>query len=226
MSWPTPQEYNEAIQTPAASFIDDTLKTGQVLVNALGLPRSATGTFASVYKVSSAGSDWAVRCFLNHRHEQKERYMRISEFVAVDDLEFTVPFHYLEQGIRVKGSWFPIVKMNWVHGDTLDVYLHRNYKNTSSVQMLRDQFARLSNDLDQAGIAHGDLQHGNIIVTPQGLRLVDYDALYVPTLKGFRSLGTSIKTALHRSEANGEKMERSGARKNGKQLWNSDVRGS
>ena len=33
-------------------------------------------------------------------------------------------------------------------------------------------------------MAHGDLQHGNIIVTSGGPRLVDYDGIYLPELKG------------------------------------------
>jgi serine/threonine protein kinase len=33
-------------------------------------------------------------------------------------------------------------------------------------------------------ISHGDLQHGNILVTPQGeVRLVDYDSIFIPELK-------------------------------------------
>ncbi len=188
MSWPTPQEYNEAIQTPLACFSDDALKFGSVSLNALGLPRASTGAFASVYKVTGHGSNWAVRCFLNHRHEQKERYTKISDFVVVDDLECTVPFHYLDRGIKVKGTWYPILKMDWVEGDTLDIYIRDNFKNSQLMRSLRDQFRKLAAELERAGIAHGDLQHGNIIVTKQGLRLVDYDALYVPALLGMKSL--------------------------------------
>ena len=37
-------------------------------------------------------------------------------------------------------------------------------------------------------IAHGDLQHGNIIVQDDGtIRLVDYDGCYVPELAGLKS---------------------------------------
>jgi hypothetical protein len=40
-------------------------------------------------------------------------------------------------------------------------------------------------DLSRHGIAHGDLQHGNILVTPSGeLKLIDYDGMYVPGLDG------------------------------------------
>ncbi len=46
----------------------------------------------------------------------------------------------------------------------------------------------MCSDLRTAGIAHGDLQHGNILVLPDGqLRLVDYDGMFVPAMKGWRS---------------------------------------
>jgi len=42
--------------------------------------------------------------------------------------------------------------------------------------------------LKQAGIAHGDWQHANILIVredgKQRLRLVDYDGMFVPPLQG------------------------------------------
>ena len=188
MNWPTPQEYNEAIQIPASAFVDEDLKSATPLLNALGLPRPVTGAFASVYKMSKGESSWAVRCFLNHREEQKERYEKTAEFVLFDDLDCTVPFYYIEQGIRVKGRWYPILKMEWIDGVTLEKYLQDNYSDSNKMTLLRESFREMCLDLDRAGIAHGDLQHGNILVAEDGLRLVDYDALFVPSLKGKQSL--------------------------------------
>src|SRR5262249_54737919 len=39
----------------------------------------------------------------------------------------------------------------------------------------------------QHGIAHGDLQHGNVLVVNGDFRLVDYDGMYVPALQGRQS---------------------------------------
>ena len=42
-------------------------------------------------------------------------------------------------------------------------------------------------NLHKAGISHGDLQHGNILVKDNGdLILVDYDSMFVPALQGFK----------------------------------------
>jgi len=106
----------------------------------------------------------------------------------MDDLECTVDFHYVENGIKIRGEWFPILKMPWVDGDTLDRYVLKNYQNTELMKSLLSDFHKMMADLTRAQISHGDLQHGNILMSPQGLRLVDYDALYVPALKGKKSL--------------------------------------
>src|SRR5439155_7650368 len=50
------------------------------------------------------------------------------------------------------------------------------------------QWRGLVNSLRGSHLAHGDLQHGNVLVTPQGqMRLVDYDTMFVPAARGMRS---------------------------------------
>jgi len=185
--WPSAQDYNEAVQNPSSVFADQDLRAAEIEVNRLGLPKVMSGAFASVYKMTANGASWAVRCFLNCRQDQRERYKAISDFILFDDLDCTVPFYYLEQGVKIKGAWYPILKMEWVEGITLEKFLDDNYKNSAAILDLLKQFDDMVLDLARAGIAHGDLQHGNIIVTKQGLRLVDYDALYVPALAGWES---------------------------------------
>jgi len=186
--WPTPQDYNETVQNPHICFEDSDLRTGKVEITPIGLPRAASGTFASVYKVKSPGRAWAVRCFLSNRTDQEERYKHISEFVLFDKLDCTVAFHYLPKGIKVGTTWYPIVKMPWIEGPTLENYLFSIYRDKEKLSALTRDFYNLTVQLENAGIAHGDLQHGNIIVSPDGLRLVDYDAFFVPKLLGKRNL--------------------------------------
>src|SRR5205823_266576 len=49
---------------------------------------------------------------------------------------------------------------------------------------LRARFRRLVKDIEGAKFAHGDLQHGNILVRGKDLLLIDYDGMWVPELKG------------------------------------------
>ena len=188
IDWPTPQDYNEAVQNPRSCFADEELRGAKIETNAIGLPHAASGTFASVYKATSGNTSWAVRCFLSNRPEQKSRYKHISDFVLFDNLDATVDFYYLDKGIKVKGKWYPCLKMSWVDGLTLDRYVDQTYSDTTKMTQLLKGFHQMVGELEGAGIAHGDLQHGNIIVTDSGLRLVDYDALFVPALAGLKNL--------------------------------------
>lgn len=104
-----------------------------------------------------------------------------------DLLPYTVPFEYQPQGICVAESRFPILKMEWVEGVTLDRYIEQ-HKSSGELVTLRESFQKMRQDLQRAGIAHGDLQHGNILVLPDGsLRLVDYDGMYVPEMQGMKA---------------------------------------
>lgn len=187
-SWPTPQDYNEVVQNPAVCFSDKDLQQARIELNAMGLPRSDSGNFASVYKATCRNNAWALRCFLCDRPDQKERYKHISEFVLFNNLESTVDFYYLDEGIKIRGEWYPCLKMVWVDGVTLDRYIDANFQDSQKMVWLLKKFHELVGELEGAGIGHGDLQHGNIMVTDEGLRLVDYDALFVPALLGKTSL--------------------------------------
>ena len=94
MSWPTPQDYNEAIQNPKLCFDDPELKTGQPKLNTLGLPLPITGGFASVYRMQCGQRDWAVRCFLKEFADQQQRYAAISHHLAASKLPYIVGFDF------------------------------------------------------------------------------------------------------------------------------------
>jgi tetratricopeptide (TPR) repeat protein len=190
MSWPTPQDYNEAVQIPSVTFEDAQLREGVALTDKNGIPRPVSGAFASVYHFRCTGRDWAVRCFLHNIADQQKRYEELSRFVDNDDLECTVPFTFMSQGIRVHGQWYPLLKMEWVRGINLNAFIEQAYNLNMmpSLGELADRFKAMCLDLDRVGIAHGDLQHGNIMVVGDGhLRLVDYDGMYVPALRGWQS---------------------------------------
>lgn len=184
MPWPTPQDYNEAIQSPQFNFSDPELKSGKPDLNQLGLPRPITGGFASVYRMRCAQKDWAVRCFLREFADQQQRYAAISKRIIEAKLSYTVGFEFLSQGIRVQGKWYPILKMEWVEGDLLNDYIRKHLHNQSTLFGLANRWISLVKGLQAANVAHGDLQHGNILVVNGDFRLIDYDGMFVPALAG------------------------------------------
>ena len=186
-TWPSPQDYNEAIQNLAANTTDTQLREGRVQLTELGLPRPLTGAFASVYRVECADAVVAVRCFLRDLRDQEARYEHIANFVRNDSLPYTVTFDFLRQGIRVGATWFPALKMDWVAGPNLDQFISEHLDSAQTLNQLALDFRRMCIELGEAGIAHGDLQHGNIIVANEGIRLVDYDGMFVPEMSGMAS---------------------------------------
>lgn len=188
MAWPTPQEYNEAIQNPSTAFSDPELRSGQPVLTPLGLPRPITGGFASVYQMVCAHQRvWAVRCFLRDFGDHQERYAAISAHLAHANLPYMVNFAFLADGIRVGGRLHPILKMEWVEGEPFLNYVERHLQTPGALLDLAQQWVQMAQTLARAGIAHGDLQHGNVIVVQGRLKLIDYDGMYVPALAGRQS---------------------------------------
>lgn len=184
MSWPTPQDYNEAVQNPRLVFRDPELQEGRPELTSLGLPRPITGGFATVYKFQCAQRTWAVRCFLRPIHDRERRYAVISNHLSRVRLPYTLGFVFQREGIRVNTGWFPILKMEWVEGERLDAYIEKHLGNRDILLSVARRWGEMVKALRDASIAHGDLQHGNVLVADGELRLVDYDGMYVPALSG------------------------------------------
>lgn len=186
--WPSMSDYQEAVQSPQVCFSDKDLKAGSPVLTALGLPRPICGAFASVYELEQSGKRWAVKCFLRNIPDQHKRYAKISSCIHSCGLPYFVTFDYLSDAILVQGKKFPLVKMEWVEADALNQYVVANLKSPSALRDLEARWLQLLEDLKSKTIAHGDLQHGNVLVDPSGnLRLIDYDGMWVPSLKGEES---------------------------------------
>jgi hypothetical protein len=128
MPWPLSQDYNEAVQSPESSFADSELRAGEVATNAMGLPMPCSGNFADVYRFNcpATGRTWAVKCFTRQIPGLQERYQQISLHLAKGKPSFMVDFTFLDRGIQIRGDWYPILKMQWVEGLTLNQFVKNN----------------------------------------------------------------------------------------------------
>jgi hypothetical protein len=191
--WPTSQDYNEAVQNPAVCFADPELRRGRAAANSLGLPMPCSGNFADVYHVTGPGGAWAVKCFTRQVAGLRERYAAVSTFLERARLRFMVDCRYLTEGVRVRGQWYPVVKMRWVDGHLLNEFVRDSLDRPTLLDRLLHLWVRMARRLRVAKMAHGDLQHGNVILTPEEgrvshtVKLVDYDGVWVPALAGRRS---------------------------------------
>jgi len=180
---PSMDLYNDAVQTPGRAFTDAELARGEVVKNGLGLPKPASGGFALTYGVISGSKTYAVRLFHRDSPGLERRYQQISAELARTASPYFVDFEFQPSGIFVQGVRFPVVKMAWASGEVLGVWVKRNLSRTASMIALRDQFRLLSEHLESRGIAHGDIQGGNVMVDAGArVRLIDYDGMWVPPM--------------------------------------------
>ena len=198
---PSATEYQELIQAPQIAFIDERLTGGKVEKNKRGSPYSAQGANAITFKFRNKnGVIVAVRCFMQRRYLESgtdltDRYTAVSQFLRANPRSYFAPFDYEVSGIKYKNEWLPLLVMEWVEGAFLTDYVRTHIRDRQRLAALGEHFREIVTDLGRIGCAHGDLQHGNILVDSAGtIRLVDYDGMYVPELDG--------KPALERGERN------------------------
>lgn len=186
MKFPTGDAYMAAVQNPRTVFEDADLRASVVETTPIGLPKPYSGGFATTFKFSRNSSTWAVRCFKHEIPDLQRRYSAMRRLWANGGNSLFVKSDFLEQGIRVGNSWYPIVKMDWVQGQPLNLFVNDHLSKPSVIKRLADCTVDLTRRLEKLGLAHGDLQHGNIIVQRGEPRLIDYDGMYLPELSGIR----------------------------------------
>src|SRR5205807_9133854 len=150
MSWPLSQDYNEAIQDPGSAFRDPELRLGRAATNALGLPMPRSGNFADVYEFHCPGRKWAVKCFTREGPGLRDRYREVSAYLRRLGLPFMVDFDYLDEGIRIRGKWYPVLKMHWVEGLTLNEFVRDCLDKPQTLEMLAHIWIRLSRRLRES----------------------------------------------------------------------------
>jgi predicted flap endonuclease-1-like 5' DNA nuclease len=203
-TFPSNGEYVEALQNPGICFRDPELKAGRVELTRLGMPKAISGNFASVFSVTgTSGKRYAVKCFTREVKGQDQRYEAIHDVLAGMGRPWQVGFEYIREGVLVKGKWQPILRMEWVEkSQTLIPWLNQNLGHPDLILDIANQFATCIEDLHHCGIAHGDLQHGNLLVDGNNkLRVIDYDGMFLPAIKdlGSNELGLANYQHPHRS---------------------------
>ncbi len=196
--WPSGQDYEQSFQTlkvsmnPALGTIDkwEAVKNPKTP----GWYVYASGNYGSIYKIKGDDNKFfALKCFTRKSKNLNERYFQISNYLTKNSkgLDFLAHFQYFEQGVRTRKSqsfYFPVLRMEWIDGVTLNKYIDNNISNP---KVLKKISVNLMNEIDKmqnAGMGHGDLAGDNIIVTSKGsVKLVDYDGMYIPSFKGQKS---------------------------------------
>jgi len=182
--WPDAHAFREAVQDLSLSASDPELASATIATDRLGLPVAYTGRFAVVFRVTLAdGEEWALRCFTSAADEfaRAARYHALSDRLAESgDLDGAfVDFRYLDHAVRIDGHAYPALLMRWADGVPLGAFVEERRADADALLALRRSLDGLLARLEEVGIAHGDWQHDNLLVSDGGRRvtLVDYDGL-------------------------------------------------
>jgi len=186
--WPAPNAYGIAVQNPHVCFRDAELKSATVERTTLTrMPKVWTGNFAQVYELRTPAGRWALKCFTRSVADIRTRYSAIAAAIARSRLPYFVEFDFLDGEMLVDGARWPVLKMRWTDGQPLDRFVASNLARPRALLAAASQLFDLVRALERKKLAHGDLQHGNIIVQESGVRLVDYDGMFVPAFSGTQS---------------------------------------
>ena len=121
-----------------------------------------------MYQLRGAdGRDWAVKCFTRPVAGLADRY------AAVRDAPGAGRTCRSPSGSRSwprasgsRGSGGRCVKMEWVDGLLLNQFVRENADRPDLLDALVALWVQLCRRLREAGIAHADLQHGNVLLVP------------------------------------------------------------
>ena len=122
-------------------------------------------------------------------------------------LSFLCEFQYIDKGINVEGNIYPTTRMRWIDGITIKDYICQNRNSKGLLIALANNFLKMTQALHSRSLAHGDLQHGNILVDKNHqLYLVDYDSFYCPRLKGEADTVTGLADYQHPARINNKSV--------------------
>ena len=202
MQYPLISEYVKAIQD-AGDNLEQLAHLTPVLDDH-GEPYRSSGAFAVVFKMldKRTGKYYALKCFTEEQQGRAEAYRQIADELDLLDSPYITSVKYMEKELFVDSQCeedeFPVLLMDWVDGETMEAYIAANYHNQSAMSMLCYRFGKMAAWLRSQSFAHGDVKPDNIIICPDGsLTLVDYDGMFVSSMKGCKSPTVGTKDFSH-----------------------------
>ena len=185
MQWPLASQFSAMLQRPETAFRDPALKAFSIERDRFGQPRPWDGGVCRRLQRCSTqrrGRPMALRVFSSASPERRDRYDAVSAYLRGRRVRCLVDFEYRDESVRAAGhtQWFPLILMDWIQGDTLYQWAAARCRagDGQALAGAASRWVELVAELEAAEIAHGDLQHANVMVAADGqLKLVDYDGM-------------------------------------------------
>jgi hypothetical protein len=188
--WPTAADYQAAIQLAVESADSGGLTAGLEFQRADFDLEMLEGSAGYVFHAKRGRNQYALKVFSKHVPDRRERYRHIHDHLEKQRSRIFIDFQFADHGVWVtsdmdSADWFPAVRMQWCGGQTLEVAVDQALQTGYDGSEWARDWLRVLRDLRKTGTAHGDLQHGNVIVGSNGrMRLIDYDGMFVPSMDG------------------------------------------
>ncbi|WP_218599191.1 AarF/UbiB family protein [Polaribacter sp. NJDZ03] len=184
-NYPSRTDIVTAMRNPHVSFKSNEIIGGSIIQKGSRIIQYSGG-YSSVFPFhKQTGSKVAVRLWIADIGDAKKRSLEISNYLENLDNSYFAGFKYIDDAVLVNGTLHPIVLMDWVDGQTLKEYINTNILDTSIILKLAQNFKEMTTYFHKENIAHGDLQHGNILVKSDGsLVAIDYDSMFIEPLSG------------------------------------------
>ena len=145
------------------------------------------GNKSVVFPIIEGGTKKRLKCYLKNAIRNEFT----SQYLANIDVPYIARESWLEDEIYVydiygNSSFRDVSIADWQEGVTLNSAIKRYalLEDKTKLEWLYHQFIDLSLWLLKQEWAHGDIKPENIIVTQDGLTLIDLDAVYIPAFKG------------------------------------------
>ena len=187
--FPSNADYTTIVKNLTAFIVDKDIQSGKPQYSKMKRLISYAGGYSKVFPVYIKNRKIALRFWTANIEESQKRYQEIERYLKERNLPYFVEFNYHNNSLNWKNNQYPFISMDWVEGKTLNKYLDANITDSDKIRKLAELFLEMVQTLHQNNIAHGDLQDGNILVIENGtdieLKLIDYDSLFVPSLRNF-----------------------------------------
>ncbi len=189
-SYPTIEDYVAAAQDPEHAFRTPALRRAVFALHPVwGIPSPASGNAAVVFRATVDGADRALRFFIREDASDGVRYGALADHFATHGLlDCVAGVQWIDDAVELNGRSWPMVQMEWIEGRTLEVHVGdlAKHGDVGALSALAGNWRHQVRRLQDAGFAHGDLQHGNVLVqSSSALRLVDFDGSWITHFAGW-----------------------------------------
>lgn len=184
-NYPSRTDIVTAMRNPQVSFKATELIGGSVIQKGSRIIQYSGGYTTVFPFCKQTGNKVAVRLWIADIGDAKKRSLEISNYLKNLNNAYFAGFKYIDDAVLVNGTLHPIVLMDWVDGQTLKEYINSNITDAYKIIGLAEKFKEMAAYFHKQNIAHGDLQHGNILVKNDGsLVAIDYDSMFIEPLNG------------------------------------------